>query len=100
MQIIQFLFLIGVSCLVIVFLFSGAIGYFLYALSHGSPPPEITTPTFPQWETLPKIANDLLIPALAILGAIWVLIGGKSDDKEEKRNESKKGRKRRNLDED
>lgn len=100
MQIIQFLFLIGVSCLFFLFLFSGAIGYFFYSLSHGTPPPEITTPTFSQWENLPKISKDILIPAIAILGALWVLVGGTPVDKEDGKSELKKGRKRRYSDED
>lgn len=100
MQIIQFLFLIGVSCLLVVFLFSGAIGYFFYSLLHGAPPPEMTSPTLPHWEELPKLSKDILIPALAVLGAIWVLIGGTSVDKEDGKSESKKGRKRRHLGED
>lgn len=100
MQLIQFLFLIGGSCLLVVFLFSGAIGYFFYSLSHGTPPPEVTAPTFPRWEDLPKVPKELLIPALAILGAVWVLIGGSPVDKEDGKTESKKGRKRRYLDKD
>ncbi len=100
MQLIQFLFLIGVSCLLFLFLFSGAIGYFFYSLSHATPPPEITTQTFPQWESLPKVSKDILIPAITILGALWTLIGGTPVDKEDGKSESKKGRRRRYLDED
>lgn len=100
MQIIQFLFLIGVSCLILVFLSSGAIGYFLYSLSHGTPSPEITAPAFPRWEELPKVCKELLIPAIAILGIFWVFVGGRPVDKEDRKSESKKGRRRRYLDED
>lgn len=100
MQLIQFVLLIGASCLLFIFLFSGAIGYFLYSLSHGTPPLEITTPTLPQWENLPKVSKEILIPAMAFLGAIWVLVGGTPVDKEDGKSESKKGRRRRYLDED
>lgn len=100
MQIIQFLFLIGASCLLVVFLFSGAIGYFFYSLSHGTPPPEATPPMLPQWEDLPKVSSDILIPAITILGALWVLVGVAPVDKEDGKSESKKGRRRRYFDED
>lgn len=95
MQLIQFLFLIGVSCLLVVFLFSGAIGYFFYSLTHGNPPPEVATPTLPRWEDLPKIPSDILLPAITILASLWVVIGPRESEKDDDKSGKSKGRTRR-----
>jgi len=101
MQLIQFLFLIGVSCLLFMFLFSGVIGYFFYSLSHGAPPLEVTTPTLLHWENLPKVSKKTLLPAITMLTALWVLIGSGESKKEDDKSGKSKGRtRRRHQDED
>lgn len=101
MAVIQFVLLIGVTCLLVVFLFSGVIGYFFYSLSHGTPSPEVTAPQFPRWEDLPTIPRDILLPAITMLTAIWVLVAPPKAADDRKMEDSKKGRgRRRYYDED
>ncbi len=101
MQIIQFALLVGTTCLLVVFLFSGVIGYFFYSLSHGASPPEVTVPQFPRWEDLPKVSKEILLPATTILTAIWVLVAPPTSPDDKKTEDSKKGRgRRRYYDED
>ena len=94
MQLIQFLFLAGVTLLLIIFFASGAIGYFFHLLSN-NPAPNIS-PTLPRWEGLPKFSRELVIPAIAIIAAVWVLVGESPSTKVEQ----KKGRNKKRFDED
>lgn len=95
MQLIQFLLLAGVTLLLIIFFASGAIGYFFHSLSN-NPAPNISPATLPRWEELPKFSRELVIPAIAIIAAVWVLVGESPSAKVEQ----KKGRNKKRFDED
>ncbi|MEG3877667.1 hypothetical protein QT972_09830 [Microcoleus sp. herbarium7] len=91
---IKFILLGGAGLFLAFLIGSGAIGYLL--ISHNSPPVDISPATLPRWEELPKVSRDLLIPAIAIIAAVWVLVGGMPTTKVEQ----KKGRNRKRFDED
>lgn len=91
---IKFILLGGAGLLLAFLIGSGAIGYLLIA--NGSIAPNMPPTTLPHWEELPKVSRDLLIPTIAIIAAVWVLVGGTPTTK----IEQKKGRNRKRFDED
>ena len=95
--VLKFLLLAGGALFVVVFLASGAIGYLFYSSSSSS---DIPPPAIPSWQEIPKTPREALIAGAIVLGAIWVLVGGDTVEKEEAKPDSKKGRRRRYLDED
>lgn len=96
MQIIQFI-LFGILGLFAVFLLaSGAITYLFYSLSSST---EIPPLTIPNWQELPSVPSKVFVAGIAILAAIWVLIGEELGKKEDTNSKQRQGR-RRNRDRD
>ena len=90
---IKFILLGGAGLFLAVWIGSGAIGYLL-TLSNSAP--NISPATLPRWEGLPKFFRGLVIPAIAIIAAVWVLVGESPSAKVEQ----KKGRNKKRFNED
>ena len=91
---IKFILLGGAGLFLAFLIGSGAIGYLL--VSNNSPAPNISPATLPRWEELPKFSRELVIPAIAIIAAVWVLVGESPSTKVEQ----KKGRNKKRFEED
>ena len=90
---IKFILLGGVGLFLAFLIGSGAIGYLLVS---NNPAPNISPATLPRWEELPKFSRELVIPAIAIIAAVWVLVGESPSAKVEQ----KKGRNKKRFNED
>lgn len=90
---IKFILLGGAGLFLAFLIGSGAIGYLLVS---NNPAPNISPATLPRWEELPKFSRELVIPAIAIIAAVWVLVGKSPSTKVEQ----KKGRNKKRFEED
>ena len=90
---IKFILLGGAGLFLAFLISSGAIGYLLVS---NNPAPNISPATLPRWEELPKFSRELVIPAIAIIAAVWVLVGESPSAKVEQ----KKGRHKKRFEED
>ena len=90
---IKFILLGGAGLFLAFLIGSGAIGYLLVS---NNPAPNISPATLPRWEELPKFSRELVIPAIAIIAAVWVLVGESPSTKVEQ----KKGRNKKRFNED
>ena len=90
---IKFILLGGAGLFLAFLISSGAIGYLLVS---NNPAPNISPATLPRWEELPKFSRELVIPAIAIIAAVWVLVGESPSTKVEQ----KKGRNKKRFNED
>ena len=90
---IKFILLGGAGLFLAFLIGSGAIGYLL---TSSNPAPNISSATLPRWEELPKFFRELVILAIAIIAAVWVLVGESPSAKVEQ----KKGRNRKRFNED
>lgn len=97
---IKFTLLLATTVALLIFLASGAIGYAWYSLTSGTAHPQITEIQIPRWGELPKLSKELVIPAIAIIGAFWVLLAPTSVSEDSKKPGQKKGRSRRSFQDD
>lgn len=98
--VIKFILLLVTTVTLVISFTSGAIGYAWYSLTSGIAHPQITEMQIPRWDEMPRLSKELLIPAIAIIGVFWVLLAPTPSIGNDKKPEPKKGRNRRNFQND